>query len=99
MNDAYEWEKAKKYCETMDSHKTDTGARGRLWYPHSEEEQKRVGRWLVGKVKPPIFMKKSFLSYFSIHIVIFDSSKKKLFFHLKSAELGSQSTYFLDERG
>ena len=58
MNDAYEWEKAKKYCETMDSHKTDTGARGRLWYPHSEEEQKRVGRWLVGKVKPlfePLF--------------------------------------------
>ena len=53
MNDAYEWEKAKKYCETMDSHKTDTGARGRLWYPHSEEEQKRVGRWLVGKVKSP----------------------------------------------
>jgi len=55
---AFEWPQGKKYCATADPYKTDTGARGRMWYPHSEEEQKRVGRWLVGKVIPqktPIF--------------------------------------------
>ena len=56
---AFEWQQGKKYCATADPYKTDTGARGRMWYPHSEEEQKRVGRWLVGKVIPektPIFI-------------------------------------------
>jgi len=48
---AFEWQQGKKYCATADPYKTDTGARGRMWYPHSEEEQKRVGRWLVGKMK------------------------------------------------
>jgi len=51
MKDPFEWDQAKKYCETIDPYKTDTGPRGRMWYPHSEEEQKRVGRWLVSKMK------------------------------------------------
>ena len=50
LKDAFEWQQGKKYCATADPYKTDTGARGRMWYPHSEEEQKRVGRWLVAKV-------------------------------------------------
>ena len=55
MKDPFEWDQAKKYCETIDPYKTDTGPRGRMWYPHSEEEQKRVGRWLVSKVRAPPF--------------------------------------------
>ena len=53
LQDAFEWQQGKKYCATADPYKTDTGARGRMWYPHSEEEQKRVGRWLVAKVITP----------------------------------------------
>ena len=57
MKDPFEWDQAKKYCETIDPYKTDTGPRGRMWYPHSEEEQKRVGRWLVSKVRAPPFVR------------------------------------------
>ena len=47
INDAFEWEEAKAHCEEMDPFKTKTGPRGRMWYPHSEEEQKLVGKWLI----------------------------------------------------
>lgn len=51
IKQSYEWPDAKRYCEKTDPHKTLTGPRGRMWYPHSEEEQRRVGKWLVQKMK------------------------------------------------
>ena len=74
LKDAFEWQQGKKYCATADPYKTDTGARGRMWYPHSEEEQKRVGRWLVAKVTAPSV---GFLDQIAIFIEIFENFRKK----------------------